>query len=112
MLAVGWLESKLPEETDAYRDVMRVAHRVIAEAFSNAVIVPGVTTNEDVAWWMRQRVAELGLGQWHSIELNVKYPVKEWGGQPVQFALEEDAALLPGGWDWIAPRQTTFYLIR
>ncbi len=63
-LAVGWLESKLPEETDAYRDVMRVAHDVIRAAFSNQVIVPGVTTNEDVAWWMRQRVAELGLGQW------------------------------------------------
>jgi Xaa-Pro aminopeptidase len=64
MLAVGWLEIKLAEETEAYRHVMRVAHQVIAEAFSNRVIVPGVTTNEDVAWWMRQRVAELGLGQW------------------------------------------------
>jgi hypothetical protein len=61
MLAVGWLETKLPEETAAYHDVMRVAHQVIAEAFSNQVIVPGVTTNEDVAWWMRQRVAEMGL---------------------------------------------------
>src|SRR5437762_9276291 len=64
MLAVGWLESKLPEETDAYRHVMRVAHQVIAEAFSNRVVVSGVTTNEDVAWWMRQRVAEMGHGQW------------------------------------------------
>src|SRR5207249_8101981 len=64
MLAVGWLESKITEETDAYRHVMRIAHQVIAEAFSNRVIVPGVTTNEDVAWWMRQRVAEMGLGQW------------------------------------------------
>jgi Xaa-Pro aminopeptidase len=64
MLAVGWLETKLPAETDAYRHVMRVAHQVIAEAFSNHVVVPGVTTNQDVAWWMRQRVAELGLGQW------------------------------------------------
>jgi Xaa-Pro aminopeptidase len=64
MLAVGWLESKLPEETDAYRHAMRIAHQVIAEAFSNHVIVPGVTTNDDVAWWMRQRVAELGLAQW------------------------------------------------
>ena len=49
---------------------------------------------------------------WHSIELNVKFPVKEWGGQVVQFALEEDAALLDNGWDWIDGRQTTFYLIK
>jgi Xaa-Pro aminopeptidase len=253
MLAVGWLEAKLPEETAAYRHVMGVAHRVIREAFSNAVITPGVTTADDVAWWMRQRVAELGLGSWfhpsvsiqrqggqvpesrvilpgdmlhtdfglvylgfstdtqhnayvlkpgeteapaglraglaaanrlqdltmahatsgtsgnaalagalaaaraegltpsiychpigyhghaagppigmtdyqegvpvrgeyvfrpntwHSIELNVRHEVSEWGGQAVRFALEEDAALLPTGWDWIDGRQTSFYLIR
>lgn len=257
MVAVGWLETKTADETDAYRHVMRVAHQVIAEAFSNQVVVPGVTTNEDLAWWMRQRVAELGLGQWfqpsitvyrkgglptpappggyviqrgdmlhcdfgivylgfstdtqhnayvlragetdapqglkdglkaanrlqeltmlhaklgatgnqalrgalgqahqegldpmiychpigyhghaagppigmtdyqegvpgrgdyifrpntwHSIELNVKHKVKEWGDQTVQFALEEDAALSDGGWDWIDGRQTTFYVIR
>jgi Xaa-Pro aminopeptidase len=64
MLAVGWLEMKLPEELEAYRHVMKVAHMVIREAFSNKVITPGKTTNEDVVWWMRQRVAEIGLGKW------------------------------------------------
>jgi len=257
MLAVSWLEVKLSEETDAFRHVMRIAHQVIREAFSNEVIVPGVTTSEDVVWWMRQRVAELGLGgwfhpsitiwrkggvpsdlppdarvilrgdmlhtdfglvylgfstdtqhnayvllpgetnapaglkeglraanrlqdltmqhakvggtgnealanalrqakaegltpsiychaigyhghaagppigmtdyqqgvpvrgdyqfrpnTWHSIELNVTHNVKEWGNQPVRFALEEDAAILESGWNWIDGRQTEFYLIR
>lgn len=64
MLAVGWLEVKLPEELEAYRHVMKVAHMVIREAFSSRVVVPGTTTNEDVVWWMRQRVAEMGLGKW------------------------------------------------
>ena len=64
MLAVGWLEMKLPEELDAYRHVMKVAHMVIREAFSNKVVTPGKTTNDDVVWWMRQRVAEMGLGKW------------------------------------------------
>ena len=72
MLAVGWLEAKLPKETDQYRGVMRLAHQVIAEAFSNQVIVPGVTTNQDVAWWMRQRVAEMGLGAWFHPSVNVQ----------------------------------------
>jgi len=49
---------------------------------------------------------------WHSIELNVKHNVPEWGNQPVQFALEEDAALLESGWTWIAGPQTQFYLIK
>lgn len=64
MLAVGWLEVKLPEELEAYRHAMKVAHMVIREAFSNKVITPGKTTSQDVVWWMRQRVAELGLGSW------------------------------------------------
>ena len=64
MLAVGWLEVKIPEELEAYRHAMKVAHMVIREAFSNKVITPGKTTNEDVAWWMRQRVEEMGLGKW------------------------------------------------
>ncbi|HXG88876.1 MAG TPA: M24 family metallopeptidase [Vicinamibacterales bacterium] len=64
MLAVGWLETKLPEELEAYRHVMKVAHMVIREAFSNKVVTPGKTTNEDVVWWMRQRVVEMGLGKW------------------------------------------------
>ena len=253
MLAVGWLETKLSEETTAYRHVMTIAHMVIREAFSNQVITPGKTTTEDVVWWMRQRVADLGLGSWfhpsvsiqraggqvpqtrvimpgdllhtdfglvylglstdtqhhayvlkpgetdapagikaglaaanrlqditmahakagatgnaalaaalaqaksegmtpsiychpigyhghgagppigmtdyqqgvpvrgeyifrpdtwHSIELNVTHRVPEWNNQPVRFALEEDAALLATGWDWIDGRQTRLYLIK
>lgn len=258
-LAVGWLETKLPEEASDYRHVMRFAHQVIAEAFSNEVIVPGITTTEDVAWWMRQRVANYGFDQWfqpsvtiwrrtgmvsdtvpperrviqrgdmlhtdfglvylnlftdtqhlayvllpgeseapaglraglaaatrlqdiamtqakvgvtgnaalaaaraqaisegitpsiythpigyhghaagttlgmtdyqqgvpredgnypfhantwYSIELNATRKVPEWSDRPVQFALEEDAMLTEGGWEWVLGRQSQFYLIR
>jgi Xaa-Pro aminopeptidase len=253
MLAVGWLETKLPEETAAYRHVMTIAHQIIREAFSNDVITPGKTTTDDVLWWMRQRVADYGLDSWfhpsvsiqreggkvlpsrvilpgdllhtdfglvylglstdtqhhayvlkpgetdapagikaglaaanrlqditmahakagvtgnaalaaalaqaksegivpsiychpigyhghgagppigmtdyqqgvpvrgeyifrpdtwHSIELNVTHRVPEWNNQAVRFALEEDAALLASGWDWIDGRQTRLYLIK
>jgi Xaa-Pro aminopeptidase len=64
MLAVGWLEVKLPEETELYRHVMRVAHSIIGQALSNEVIVPGVTTADDVRWWMRQKAADMGLAMW------------------------------------------------
>jgi Xaa-Pro aminopeptidase len=251
-LAVGWLELKIAEEYEGYRQAMKVAHAIIAEAFSNDVVTPGKTTNEDVAWWMRQRVANLGLGSWfhpsvtihrkggtngdnvirpgdmlhtdfglvylgfstdtqhnayvlrpgeteapaglqaglaaanrlqdlvwkhapagatgnqalagslreakaagmvpsvychaigyhghgagtpigmtdrqdgvpgrgdyvirpnswYSIELNVTHPVPEWNNQAVRFALEEDAAILPSGWQWVDGRQTSFYLIK
>ena len=64
LLAVGWLEAKLPSELADYRHTMKIAHLIIREAFSNQVITPGKTTTQDVVWWMRQRVAELGLGGW------------------------------------------------
>ena len=71
MLAVGWLEMKLPEELEAYRHAMKVAHLVIRQAFSNKVITPGKTTNEDVVWWMRQRVVEMGLGKWFQPSITI-----------------------------------------
>ena len=72
MLAVSWLETKIPEQLDAYRHVMQVAHLVIREAFSNEVIIPGKTTTEDVRWWMRQRVVEMGLGKWFHPSVSIQ----------------------------------------
>jgi len=63
-LAVGWLERRLPEEMDVYASICRIAHEVMAEALSERVIQPGVTTTEDVEWWCRQRALELGLTAW------------------------------------------------
>ena len=47
-------------------------HAVISEAFSNAVITPGVTTTEDVAWWMRQRIRDLGYTTWFHTSVDVQ----------------------------------------
>lgn len=84
MLAVGWLETKLPEELDAYRHVMKVAHMVIREAFSNQVITPGKTTSDEVAWWMRQRVAEMGHGNWFHPSITIH----RQGGPPKSNVIE------------------------
>jgi Xaa-Pro aminopeptidase len=89
MLAVSWLEVKLPEELEAYRHAMKVAHMVIREAFSSQVITPGKTTNQDVVWWMRQRVAELGLGSWFQPSINIS----RQGGVKLQGG---SAIILPG----------------
>ena len=47
-----------------YRDMMRIVHGLIAQAFSNEVITPGKTTTADVMWWLRQKGNDLGLGTW------------------------------------------------
>ena len=73
-LAIGWLETRTPEEMKVYPEIVRVAHAIIGAGFSAAVVKPGATTNEDLVWWYRQRVADLGLGTWFhpSVEVTRK----------------------------------------
>lgn len=63
-LVVGWLERRSPIELEAYPGIQHIAYGIIAEAFSSRVIHPGVTTCNDVVWWMRQRTQDLGLRCW------------------------------------------------
>jgi Xaa-Pro aminopeptidase len=60
-LSTLWLETLLDEELDLYESAVAISHAVIAEAFSNKVITPGVTTTDDLVAYYRQRTAYLGL---------------------------------------------------
>jgi hypothetical protein len=55
---------RLPEMLPVYRQMMETVHWLIARGFSNEVITPGKTTDQDVVWWLRQQVTSLGLGTW------------------------------------------------
>jgi Xaa-Pro aminopeptidase len=63
-LAIGWLETRTAKEMAIYPGIERIAHALIAEAFSRKVITPGKTTTNDVVWWYRQRMSDLGLATW------------------------------------------------
>jgi len=63
-LAIGWLETRTASEMAVYQQVCRIAHQIIAEGLSDAVIQPGVTTTSDVAWFYRERIRSLGLETW------------------------------------------------
>ena len=73
-LAVGWLERRLPEEIEVYDRICSVAHAVIAEAFSAAVITPGVTTAADVEWWIWEKFRALGQTTWFNPGISVQRP--------------------------------------
>ncbi|MHA6279370.1 M24 family metallopeptidase [Salinimicrobium sp. CAU 1759] len=63
-LAVGWIETRTAMEMELYEELVSLTKEIIGEAFSSKVIVPGQTTTDDVVWWMRQRVTDLGLETW------------------------------------------------
>ncbi len=60
-LAIWWLEARTPQEISIFRHVIGIAHDVIGEGYSNRVIVPDVTTTNDLNWWIRQRYIDLGI---------------------------------------------------
>lgn len=63
-LGVAWLETRTAREMALYPGICRIAHEIIAEGFSSAVIQPGVTSTDDVVWWLREKVRELKLITW------------------------------------------------
>lgn len=71
-LAVGWLETRMPEELEAYHGIVKLCHEVVAEAFSSRAVHPGVTTTEDLSWWIRHRINSLGLSSWFQPSIDLQ----------------------------------------
>lgn len=79
-LAVGWLERRLPAELEAYPAIVALGHALIRRAFSRAVITPGVTTTEDLCWWMRQTLHDHGLRPWFQPNCSIQAPGQSFEG--------------------------------
>lgn len=92
-LAIGWLETRTSSEMKLYPQIVRTAHAIIAEGFSNRVIKPGKTTAADVEWWYRERIAALKLATWFqpSVGIHRKGMAQELTG---------DAVIQPGDLLW------------
>ncbi|WP_372918454.1 M24 family metallopeptidase [Salegentibacter sp.] len=71
-LAVGWIETRSEMEMEVYPQLVQITKDIIREAFSENVITPGETTTEDVVWWMRQKVTDLGLETWFQPSVSIQ----------------------------------------
>ena len=72
LLPLRFIEERLPEMMPRYRQMQEIVHTLIGAMFSERVITPGVTRTEDVVWWWRQRVNDLGLGTWFQPSVSVQ----------------------------------------
>jgi Metallopeptidase family M24 len=63
-LALRYIETRPDGMLPRYRQIQETVHALLTTAFSSEVIKPGSTTTEDVEWWLRQRVQELGMTVW------------------------------------------------
>ncbi|WP_435201795.1 M24 family metallopeptidase [Qipengyuania sp. 902] len=92
-LAVRWLESRVPSEMAIYPGIVRIAHALIAQAFSRKVITPGETTAADVQWWYRERLTSLGLTPWFHPSVGIQR-------QGAEGMLSGDTVIQPGDLLW------------
>ncbi len=71
-VTVGWLEHRIEPELTVYPGIVEIGHAIIAEAFSSRTIQPGITTTDDVVWWMRQKMLDLGLRAWFQPTIDIQ----------------------------------------
>lgn len=96
-LAVRWIETRTEREMVIYNQLVDLTHDIIAEAFSEKVITPGITTTTDVEWWMRQKVTDLGLETWFHPTVDVQRTSEELVSHLYSFSgRPEDMIIFPG----------------
>ncbi len=64
LLPLDYLAIRIPAMIPVYQSMMEIVHELIGRAFSNEVVVPGETTTDDVVWWLRQQVNDMGFTVW------------------------------------------------
>ena len=90
LLAVDYLAMRVAGMTPTYRHMQAIVHEIIGTAFSDVIIEPGKTTTEDVVWWMRQRVHDLGLGSWFQPSVGIQRRGVEMGDSIAPVILRGD----------------------
>ncbi|MDX2040662.1 MAG: M24 family metallopeptidase [Acidobacteriota bacterium] len=88
-LPLEYISVRVPEMLPTYKHLMEIVHSIIERAFSAEVIKPGKTTNQDVVWFMRQQVNNLGCGTWFQPTVRVQ---RKGSGIPSNLA--EDAPVV------------------
>jgi Xaa-Pro aminopeptidase len=88
LLARDFRINRTEKETEVYRQLLEWSHLWMKEALSTEKIETGVTTAEDVAWWLRDRARELGLTGYGTVRV-----VRDGDLLPIH---DPDIPLMPG----------------
>lgn len=59
--AIRWVATLSDNELIIFDHAAKIAHHVIAECYSRKIIMPGITTTEDLRWHFWQRCSDMGM---------------------------------------------------
>lgn len=71
-LGIAWIETRTEKEMELFRKLVKITHDIIDETFSAKTIVPGETSTDDLVWFMRQKVTDLGLETWFHPTIDIQ----------------------------------------
>jgi Xaa-Pro aminopeptidase len=90
-LLIDYVSHRIPAEREISIEASWITWNILKRAFSNEVITPGVTTNEDVYWWLLQEVEDQGL----ELNFSPSVTIHRRGAQG-SYGVHEDEVILPG----------------
>ncbi|WP_299253210.1 M24 family metallopeptidase [uncultured Aquimarina sp.] len=96
-LAIGWIETRTEQEMELYKELVQTTHDIIAEAFSTKVIKPGTTTTDDVVWWLRQKVTDMGLKTWFHPTVDIQRAGEKLESHITSFSNRPDKKIIRKG---------------
>ncbi|TVY27269.1 hypothetical protein LHYA1_G003401 [Lachnellula hyalina] len=83
MVGVEFIGTMVPGRLEWYRRLQETAWAIITEAFSEAVIEPGITTTDDVRWWMRDKIQQLNYTTWFMPDVSILNAEDPFGDHPM-----------------------------
>ncbi|PKV51476.1 Xaa-Pro aminopeptidase [Aquimarina sp. MAR_2010_214] len=96
-LSIAWVETRTKQEIEIYKELVKITHAIIEEAFSTSVIQPGTTTTDDVVWWLRQKVTDMGLKTWFHPTVDIQRSGEVLQNHIVSFSNRpKDKVIRPG----------------
>lgn len=96
-LGIAWLETRTQKEQSLFRDLVKITHNIIDETFSKKTIIPGETTTDDLVWFMRQKVTELGLETWFHPTIDIQRNNEALKSHIESFSKSKDKKIIQKG---------------
>ena len=85
-LAIAWIETRTDKEMKLFEQLTQITHDIIAETFSAKTIEPNKTTTDDLVWYMRQKVTDLGLKTWFHPTVDIQRNNEKLGSHITSFS--------------------------
>lgn len=92
-LAMRFMQHRTKTEWENYEITAALARELIRETYSRSVITPGVTTTDDVRWFMRQWMIDRGLDYTWGPNCDLQ---RRGSPNPMMGTENDSAVILPG----------------